>query len=292
MDLERACNILNVTYPISLSDIKKKYYRAALSCHPDRNSDTNSTAAFQELNDAYNFLCMHLEVEQDEIIKEDDRSYISIIERFINIMIGSNYEQDTIYNIINGCKNLSVKAFENIDKRTALKVFGYIELFAESLKIDEKTIESIKEIIKNKLKDDKLYILNPSIDNLLNGDIYILNYDEDTYYIPMWHDEITYDISDISLIVKCIPDIPKHMYLDENNSLHINITTSISKLLDHKQLSVQIGKKVFDILTSELKIMKYQTYKLYNVGIPLLNTSEIFTFDKKGDIIFHLELNK
>ena len=291
MDLNRACNILNITVPISLSDIKKKYYRAALSCHPDRNSDSNSTAAFQELSDAYNFLCMHLEVEKEEVI-EEECSYISIIERFIKVMIGQNYDENTIHNIINGCKNLSIKAFENIDKNTALKIFGYIELFAEPLKIDKNTINFIKDIIKNKIKDDKLYILNPSLDNLLNGDIYILNYDKDTYYIPMWHDEITYDLSNVSLIVKCIPELPKHMYLDEKNSLHINITTSVSKLLDHNELSVQVGEKVFDILTCELKIMKFQTYKLHDVGIPLLNTSDVFTFEKKGDIIFHLELNK
>ena len=291
MDLNRACNILNITVPISLSDIKKKYYRAALSCHPDRNPDSNSTAAFQELSDAYNFLCMHLEVEKEEVI-EEECSYISIIERFIKVMIGQNYDENTIHNIINGCKNLSIKAFENIDKNTALKIFGYIELFAEPLKIDKDTINFIKDIIKNKIKDDKLYILNPSLDNLLNGDIYILNYDKDTYYIPMWHDEITYDLSNVSLIVKCIPELPKHMYLDEKNSLHINITTSISKLLDHNELSVQVGEKVFDILTCELKIMKFQTYKLHDVGIPLLNTSDVFTFEKKGDIIFHLELNK
>ena len=291
MDLNRACNILNITVPISLSDIKKKYYRAALSCHPDRNPNTNSTAAFQELSDAYNFLCMNLELEQEEIIREEC-SYISIIERFIKVMIDQNYDEQTIHNIINGCKNLSIKAFENTDKNTALKIFGYIELFAEPLKIDKDTINFIKDIIKNKMKDDKLYILNPSLDNLLNGDIYILNYDEDTYYIPMWHDEITYDLSNVSLIVKCIPELPKHMYLDEKNSLHINITTSISKLIDHNELSVQVGEKVFDILTCELKIMKFQTYKLHNVGIPLLNTSDVFTFEKKGDIIFHLELNK
>ena len=291
MDLNRACNILNITVPISLSDIKKKYYRAALSCHPDRNPNTNSTAAFQELSDAYNFLCMNLELEQEEIIREEC-SYISIIERFIKVMIDQNYDEQTIHNIINGCKNLSIKAFENIDKNTALKIFGYIELFAEPLKIDKDTINFIKDIIKNKMKNDKLYILNPSLDNLLNGDIYILNYDKDTYYIPMWHDEITYDLSNVSLIVKCIPELPKHMYLDEKNSLHINITTSISKLIDHNELSVQVGEKVFDILTCELKIMKFQTYKLHNVGIPLLNTSDVFTFEKKGDIIFHLELNK
>ncbi len=291
MDLNRACNILNITVPISLSDIKKKYYRAALSCHPDRNPDSNSTAAFQELSDAYNFLCMHLEVEEEEVI-EEECSYISIIERFIKVMIGQNYDEQTIHNIINSCKNLSIKAFENIDKNTALKIFGYIELFAEPLKIDKDTINFIKDIIKNKIKDDKLYILNPSLDNLLNGDIYILNFDKETYYIPMWHDEITYDLSNVSLIVKCIPELPKHMYLDEKNSLHINITTSVSKLLDHNELSVQVGEKVFDILTCELKIMKFQTYKLHDVGIPLLNTSDVFTFEKKGDIIFHLELNK
>ena len=287
MDLNRACNILNITVPISLSDIKKKYYRAALSCHPDRNPNTNSTAAFQELSDAYNFLCMNLELEQEEIIREEC-SYISIIERFIKVMIDQNYDEQTIHNIINGCKNLSIKAFENTDKNTALKIFGYIELFAEPLKIDKDTINFIKDIIKNKMKNDKLYILNPSLDNLLNGDIYILNYDKDTYYIPMWHDEITYDLSNVSLIVKCIPELPKHMYLDEKNSLHINITTSISKLIDHNELSVQVGEKVFDILTCELKIMKFQTYKLHNVGIHLLNTSDVFTFEKKGDIIFHL----
>ena len=82
------------------------------------------------------------------------------------------------------------------------------------------------------------------------------------------------------------------MYIDEKNSLHINITTSISILLDHKNLSVQVGKKVFNILTAVLKIMKFQTYNLINVGIPIINTSEIFTYDKKGDIVFHLELNK
>jgi len=291
MDLNKACNILNINKPLSLSDIKKKYYRAALACHPDRNLDTNSTAAFQELSDAYNFLCMHLELEEEEIIDEEC-SYINIIERFIKVMIGTNHDSEIINNIISGCKNLSVKAFENTDKNTALKLFGYIELFADSLKIDKDALDSIRDIIKNKIKNDKLYILNPSIDNLLNGDIYILNYQEDTYYIPMWHDEITYDLSNVSLIIKCIPELPKHIYIDEKNAIHVNIVTSISKLLDHENLSVQIGKKVFDILTSELKIMKFQTYKLCNVGAPLLNTSEIFTYDKRGDIIFHLELNK
>ena len=291
MDLNKACNILNITGPPFLSDIKKKYYRAALSCHPDRNSDVNSTAAFQELNDAYNFLCMHLELEEEEIIKEES-SYIDIIERFIKVMVGTNYDSEIINNIISGCKNLSVKAFENTDKHTALKLFGYIELFADSLNIDKDAIESIRDIIKNKMKNDKLYILNPSIDNLLNGDIYILNYEDDTYYIPMWHDEITYDLSNVSLIIKCIPELPKHIYIDEKNSIHVNIVTSISKLLDHEDLSIQVGEKVFNISTSELKIMKYQTYKMCNVGAPLLNTSDIFTYDNKGDIVFHLELNK
>ena len=291
MDLERACNILNLTNPISLSDIKKKYYRAALSCHPDRNSAANSTAAFQELNDAYNFLCMHLELGIDDVI-EQESSYISIIERFIQVMVGSNHDKEIINNIISGCKDISIKAFENTDKNTALKLFGYIELFAEPLKIDSDAIDLIREIIKNKMKDDELYILNPSIDNLLDGDIYMLKNENDTYYVPMWHDEITYDVSNISLIVKCIPDLPKHMYIDEKNSLHVNIITSISKLLDNNELSVQIGKKVFNILTTELKIMRFQTHIIYNVGIPLINTSEIFTYDKRGDIIFHLELNK
>ena len=35
-----------------------------------------------------------------------------------------------------------------------------------------------------------LFILNPTIDNLLNEDIYKLEYNNDIYYIPLWYDEI------------------------------------------------------------------------------------------------------
>lgn len=50
------CSILGVSGQATSEEIKKAWYKKSLRVHPDKNTDTDTTAAFQELTEAYEFL--------------------------------------------------------------------------------------------------------------------------------------------------------------------------------------------------------------------------------------------
>ena len=77
---------------------------------------------------------------------------------------------------------------------------------------------------------------------------------------------------------------------DEKNTLHINIKTSISKLLDEEELDINIGKKVFKINISKLKLMRKQTYIIYKKGIKNIDINNIYNDNDKGNIIVHITI--
>tara|TARA_Y100001935_G_scaffold99384_1_gene82670 strand:- start:57 stop:998 length:942 start_codon:yes stop_codon:yes gene_type:complete len=313
MDLTRACNTLNIKQPFDFKTLKKHYYKAALQYHPDKNVNTNVNTnvtidndngskieTFQEVHDAYTFLSMWLEEDHS---KEDDLNYSLFFQSFIEFIDNRNHEEKNVMNyimnnLIDGYRNLSVKAFENIDKEVAIKLFSHIARFSQILGLDESTIIAMREILNKKMCNDELVVLNPSIDNLLKKDVYKLEHNGECFYVPLWHDEISYDISgsdaasNYVLVVKCIPDIDKHIHIDEFNVLHVNVSTQISKVLQDGCINVYLGEKVFEILSHELKIQQYQTYTLKSVGIPIINTHNMYNVDKKSDIVVNITLTK
>lgn len=288
MDLTKACSILEISLPFTLSQLKKTYHRNSLKYHPDKTGG-QTTKKFQEICEAYEFLCIFLEV-QDEIPK--DNTYASIFNEFLSSMVNIDMSNTVLFDeILNGCKNLSLKAFEGIDKQTSINIYMYLQQYADILNINDDILESIKKIIKEKLQNDEFIIINSTIENCIDGEIYVMNHNEDVFYIPLWHEELTFDLSGGTLEVKCIPELPDHITLDNNNNLHINISTSISGLLDKKTLDVNVGEKVFKIPIENLFIQKIQTYKFCKQGVPIINTKNIYNDTILGDIIIHLELN-
>ena len=165
--------------------------------------------------------------------------------------------------INNSYHTISLKAFAGLDKDTAMKVFDYIEQYSTVIGINDDIIVSMKSMLREKMQNDIIIILNPTMDNLINEDIYKLEYNDYIYYITLWHDEITYDTIEHSIIVKCIPELPKHISIDENNNICVNINLSISSLLERKNIELIIGSKPHYIPVYELKIMKLQTYKIF-----------------------------
>ena len=51
----------------------------------------------------------------------------------------------------------------------------------------------IKNIINDRIKDDKYVILNPLLDDLFEHYSYKLNIDAQIFLVPLWHDELVYD---------------------------------------------------------------------------------------------------
>ena len=101
-----------------------------------------------------------------------------------------------------------------------------------------------------------------------------------------------------SIIVKCIPDIPEHISIDENNNIHINVIhrTTLKDLLNKdfiKYISLnKSGEQIIslDIPISNLLVRKYQIFKFSNMGIPKINNKDMYSIKIRSNIIIHLEL--
>ena len=53
----------------------------------------------------------------------------------------------------------------------------------------------IKNIIREKVKNDNVYILNPTLEDLFNYRIFKLKCGEDIFYVPLWHSELQFSSS-------------------------------------------------------------------------------------------------
>jgi len=335
MDYKRACEIMGMktSYHFTHKELKHNYYKLALKYHPDHNpEDPTSTERFQELFSAYEYLQTQTQKEIsddgdgdcDDVNHNDD--YVSLFKKFMsseyNIKI--NIDTSTIVgDILNGCKMASFKIFENLDKKTALNVFNYMEEYSDIVGIDNTVKNSLKDILREKIKDDECVVLKATLDNLFNADIYKLNYNDNAYendnayddasvgnlnassgndndetltlyYVPLWHDEVTYELTkkDKLLVVKCVPELPEHIKIDQYNHLHVYIKVCASTLFNREKIPVPIcSGKVFEIPIAELRIIKEQVYTFYRMGIPMINTENIYSTDKRGNVCVHISIN-
>lgn len=298
MDYNKACEIMDLkpSYNFNHKDLKHKYYKLALKYHPDHNQhDPSSTERFQELLSAYEFLCLHLNIEKEEIKLNND-DYFSLFKNFLSSEYNINLNNIDSTKIINDCKNASFKLFDTLDKKTALNIFNYMEDFSDVINIDDTIKKPLKNILKEKIKNDECIELHSTIDNLFNYDIYKLDYvynnEKLIFYIPLWHDEIIYELSDEKLlIVKCTSNLPDHIKIDHNNNLHVYIKVCLSSLFKKETICVPIhNKKKFEIPISELRILKDQTYTFYRKGIPTINSENIYSTEKLANVYVHIEI--
>jgi hypothetical protein len=283
MNLMMACEILELIYPCSPSEIRKAYYKAARKHHPDHNRDTfiESNARFLEINEAYLFLDAYVKVEmeqvKDEMMNESQqKNQYNIF--FFDYLIEHLKQLDL--------KEISLNALDGLDKNTSIHLLDYIDNYSELLGLEEEFVCLIRQKIREKTENDIVIILKPSIENILNDELHKLDYEGETYYIPLWHDELRYDLcKNKSLVVKCIPDLSNHISIDYNNNLHVRITVPcIQNLFNLENLTFELGGKVFEIPVGNLKIKRKQNYTLYEKGIALIN-SNIYEIKRRGNII-------
>lgn len=285
MDINKACDTLHLSLPFNIDDLRKQYYKLALKYHPDRNQNKNATLEFQEILDSYNFLKLYIDSEkQYDDNKNDyknDSTFNTIINNLINVISYSNN---------NICKNVINKILSAIDKDFAFNILLFIKQNNHFLNIDENIVTYITDVVKSKYNNDVLYIVNPNINNLLNEEVYILEIEDETLYVPLWHSEVIYDLKKSSIVIKCIPDLDENVSIDHNNNIHVNILRNIKNILFENFIKIPFGPKELEIPIKELNIKKNQIYVLKEQGIPIIDTNDIFSNSKKGDIIIHLEL--
>jgi hypothetical protein len=293
MDFNTACINLNLSSPFSQEQLKKQYRIMALKNHPDKhpNKIEYYTEKFKEIGQSYEFLNNFLDSNNSS--SEINGNYNELFVNFLSTFFSNNYSdvQDILKSIINDCENLSVKLFEDMDKEKAIQIFEFINKYHHILYIHSSTVEKIKNIINEKMENDNIIILNPRFEDLINDNIYILEFEEEKYYVPLWHDEVYYKHKNNDLVIKCIPDLPENISLDNDNNVLIEIDCSIDLLLKEEFIHYQLGNQHYTIPIKELKIERRQIYVFKRKGISLINNNNIYDNTNKSNIIFVIDLN-
>jgi len=282
MFLEDAFDIFEIhSLNISKENLKKKYYKLALLYHPDKHQNSiESNEKFKQITEAYELLKREIE-DETETEENISMNYSS----FLNLFLNNNTFLSSIINyLLNDYENITIQLFEGINKNVALEVYNFILKNKEILHISNDLVDKLKNIIIDKYKDVNIYILKPSLDELINDRIYKLIIDENTYYVPLWHNELEFD-GDI--IVKCIPELPENIIIDENNNIHIHLKIVFSnELLDCNNIDVINN---LQIQVSKLLIKKKQSYLFPKKGISVIKEKDIYNVEERSDIIVWIE---
>jgi hypothetical protein len=302
MDIQQAADILEIELIkiVDIPYIRKQYHKLALQYHPDKNENKeDSHEKFQKINEAYYYLkemneqqnVENNDVEQDQT---DDQSYINMLKLFIqNILQCSDNKAifEIIKDIVISCKQISLKLFEGLDKYVCIEVYEFISKYKVILHVSSETIEQVKQVILDKFKNDQIYILNPSINDLFENNVYKIHLTGETYLVPLWHNELYFDGSVGEIIVKCIPDLPDNISIDENNNLLVHLNVELNKeIFINPFITIYLGSHRFDIQVNSLSLKKTQNVILKRQGISQIIESDIYNVTNKADVIFCITL--
>lgn len=305
MNIKQSLHILELNEKHTIKELKKAYYKKCLQYHPDKNP--NGTEMFKKVQSSYEYLnkfrnkySKHKNKnnfkDEDCYYNSDDNdtysSYSEMLKKYISMFSEKyNWKSDDIYNVIQGllnnAKNISFKLFDKLDRDTALNIYEYLQKYKTLFNINQDIIDSLYENIHKKFDDTKIIILKPSIEDLMDDNISVLEINNNTFYVPLWHNELHFKDD---YIIKIVPDVSKNIIIDDDNNLHFSLYKSIQELLCREKCEIEIGGKIFFIETNQLYIQKYQTFILKNQGLSKIQDKDIFNNKKRANIVVHIHL--
>ena len=291
MNYKKATTLLELKEPVLKKNIKKAYYKLAIKYHPDKSS--SNSQKFIEIKEAYDYLNTYFDVNPEETDTDVD-TYIILLQKCIKLVSPNTnwsnlFMDSTFKSIINDCQNISLKIFEGLSKEKSIEIYTFLSTYKDMFHISEDTLNKMNTILKEKRKHDNLIVLRPTLKDLFNQQIYILNVCDKQFYIPLWAHQISYDISGGDLIVQCNPDLPNNVTIDEQNNIFVEIKKDIKTVLKEGVI-FNLGQVKFKIDSEELLIKQKQTYALYNSGIPKFDQKDIYSV-KKSNIYVNIFLN-
>ena len=286
--------------------IKKKYHKLALKWHPDKNSDLYAKEKFQKISEAYDYLTNELyilnndtEYSNNSKYSNDFVSYTDILGHFISSLFKGAYNE-VLTNIIKeislGYETITLAylrtKIETLDKQKAIELYKLLYNYKDILYISDNILELVSLLI-----NDRVFILKPTLKDMIDHNIYKLYVDDDLYIVPLWHNELYFDAPDGSeIIVLCQPILPTNISIDENNNIfyekYIKMDNDLLDLIkNNKCVSINLEDKWFSIPLNKLYLKEEQLYRFKCQGISQICEKEIYNIDIKADIIVKIILH-
>ena len=291
--------------------IKKKYHKLALKWHPDKNNDLYAKDKFQKINEAYDYLTNELYILNNDTEYSNTSnsntntntnnfvSYTDILGHFISSLFKGAYNE-VLTNIIKeislGYETITLAylrtKIETLDKQKAIELYKLLYNYKDILYISDNILELVSLLI-----NDRVFILKPTLKDMIDHNIYKLYVDNDLYIVPLWHNELYFDAPDGSeIIVLCQPILPTNISIDENNNIfyekYIKMDNDLLDLIkNNKCVSINLEDKWFSIPLNKLYLKEEQLYRFKCQGISQICEKEIYNIDIKADIIVKIILH-
>ena len=293
MDFKNACKNLEISEKNATDskELRKKYYTMALKYHPDKYKKDNGEK-FKSIKESYEYLKTYNNID----IPDNTSDYMSILTKFIKLFSpttnwNSIFMDTTFKGIIKDCQNISLNIFDNISKERSIEVYLFLKKYQPLFHISDDLLKQMCDKVHKKMKNDNLIILNPSLQDILHDNIYKLEIEGKTFYVPLWCNEVEFAISDDQdLIIKCNCELPSNITIDNNNNLIYNYTAKIEDVFKEKSILIDMVKHKLRIPVRELNIRQQQYYLFKNVGMLRVNDNDIYDTSKRGDVIVNIEL--
>ena len=156
--------------------------------------------------------------------------------------------------------------------------------------LNDEILEKIRGIVLAKYNNVEIYKLNPSLNDLLNNNIYKLYVNNDLFLVPLWHSELYFEKSGQEIIVFCEPELPNNIKIDEDNNIYTEVSVTFANLFElinqeDAELKIHIGENIFFVKLSNLFIKKEQFFKIKKKGITQIKEENIYDISDKSDIV-------
>ncbi len=297
MNYDKACEVLGIsrknTRDMILTDGKKAYYKLALKFHPDKGGDIDK---FKEINEAWEIIKKSKGIEEG---KYQDFSYSDLMKNVVNWVMPGTFDNlfiDTsLISILKNCQEMSFIMLEQMNINKALKAYELLRKYKDIFMIENDVLEKMEKIIQSKMSNDNIYILNPSIDDILNDKIYKLDLNDETIYFPLWHRKriIKHPDQSNNILIVSQPDISDNIFISKNNDIFYSINCDIQTVFRNQCIDINIGDQLFKIESKDITLTnESQIKKIKNKGILKINKENMFDQSKRSDIYIEITLIK
>ena len=283
MNRKKALEILQLNKDdVNIETIKKKYRTMALMYHPDKNKDPDANEKFAEIHCAYEYLSNRASISTP--------SYRDICIDFLQRYIDREILHDLFECLERVCDKQLKSVLNKISLEQAVRMYHILKSYSHILHINKSFLSNLEDMLREKQAKNVYYVLNPSLKDLFEHNVYKLEHENKIYMIPLWHHELVYEHGDHDIYVIMIPDLPDNICIDANNNLVVNIYQNIQNIWKKEQIYINIHENMY-IERKQLLLRNYQMICLKEKGISKINSSNVYDIQKKSDIILHIHLD-
>lgn len=284
MNWTKACETLDLPNNSHLSDelIKTHYKRLALKWHPDKCKEPNAAAVYCEIKAARDYLL--------ETPDKHAKTHVSTAMMFFETLYNNKEFQRSVLKpllnrVVAMCETKAGEFIDGLEEKQATAILLLLKQNKDVLNLsDEFFTKRCSSLAKQHI------ILNPCLTDLLELNVYKMKRDDlDSYiYVPLWAPT---NVFDAGLVVHCLPDLPEHVWIDEDNGLHVEQQCVLTDLWKNGGFFVDLPDKQIFVDKSLLWMKEEQVVCLQGKGLPSLkNSNHCLDVDKRAPLFVHLEI--